>query len=155
MTATSSELYVTWVLSCADGQDHAITDEENTRVYRDRCGLPEAVCGHRVVAGSLAFPPGPRCLECEAVLRASTVAFDPDLEVVRSPRHRNRALCFVRRLFDRRIRSIFCHTVAQARRAEPDRGERVAAPVACRSVATHHRISDDRSAASAPVTRTE
>lgn len=155
MTALSNQLSVTWVLSCADGQDHAITDEENTRVYKDRSGLPEALCGHRVVAGSLTLPPGPRCPHCEAILRARATVFDPDLRMARRPRHRHRAPSFLRRLFPRPVRSASHRPGSRADRTAPDHGDPAAEPPTGGEVAVPPPVTAASGADSTPVTRTE
>ncbi|GAA4845691.1 hypothetical protein GCM10025787_29730 [Saccharopolyspora rosea] len=96
--AALTRLYYAWTLSCADGQDHAVADEEFLRAHREGSGLSEALCGHRVVPGPLAFPPGPRCQWCLRYLRARATMSDPDLRM----RHRRRRRRVpLRRLFAR------------------------------------------------------
>ncbi|GAA4849432.1 hypothetical protein GCM10025787_35410 [Saccharopolyspora rosea] len=155
MTASSTELTVAWVLSCADKHDHAITDEENAWFFQGRSDLPEALCGHRVVTGSLTLPPGPRCAHCEAIFRARSTLFDPDLRMARRPRPRRQAVTFLRRLLHRPVRSASRRSVSRARRSEADHGDRAADSPTVGAVAVPHPVPDPADAASAPATRTE
>jgi hypothetical protein len=53
--------------TCADGVDHAITDEE----FFAHRPEPEAVCGDVVVLAAMEAAPGPLCAGCRAVLQGA------------------------------------------------------------------------------------
>lgn len=66
-----------WVTCSADGHDHVVDE----RLLAHGGGRFPAVCGHHVLAASLAAPPGTACPMCLAVLRA------PDRSSRRRGRH--------------------------------------------------------------------
>lgn len=55
-----------WVTCSADGHDHAVDE----RLLAQGGGRFPAVCGHPVLAASLAAPPGTACPACLAVVRS-------------------------------------------------------------------------------------
>ncbi len=65
MSGQVERLYVTWMRSGADGQDHAVTDEQQARLH-EGLGFSEAFCGDLVVPVSLTNPPGRKCPRCLA-----------------------------------------------------------------------------------------
>ncbi|MGW3470445.1 hypothetical protein ACWDKQ_18750 [Saccharopolyspora sp. NPDC000995] len=115
MTLQDDRLYVTWVLSGADGQDHAVTDEEATRANHEGTGRAEAVCGHPVLTVSLTNPPGRKCSRCLAYLLARATLSDLDLRM--KPYHRrHRCTGLLRQLL---------RLPARPRYQTPDRAGRV------------------------------
>lgn len=80
-------LYVSWHRSDIDGRDHAVTDEEFSRGWRDALGRYEGLCGHVVLPTSMLVAPGRPCVRCRAFLAALTTL--PSVEQrLRPPRHR-------------------------------------------------------------------
>jgi hypothetical protein len=51
-----------WVTCCRDGREHAVRSSELDAGKAG--GRFLAVCGHTILPGSIASPPGPRCVRC-------------------------------------------------------------------------------------------
>ncbi|WP_290050085.1 hypothetical protein [Amycolatopsis solani] len=80
-------LYVSWHRSDIDGRDHAVTDEEFSRGWRDALGRYEGLCGHVVLPTSMLVAPGRPCARCRAFLAARRTL--PAVERrLHPPRHR-------------------------------------------------------------------
>jgi hypothetical protein len=88
---TPPRLYVMWYRCVADGHDHAVTDEEFARGVHRHEGRYEAVCGHRVLIGSVLAPPAPPCARCHAYLVARATLRQADERLGR-PHHRKPSL---------------------------------------------------------------
>jgi hypothetical protein len=70
-SSAAESLYVAWHRCVADGQDHAVTDEEFARGRQEHTqGRYAAVCGHVALVGSMLLPPGRVCARCHAYLVA-------------------------------------------------------------------------------------
>ncbi|WP_190823487.1 hypothetical protein [Saccharopolyspora pogona] len=131
MTAQAERLFVTWFRSGADGQEHAVTDEEAARAYHASADA-ESVCGHYVVPLSLTSPPGRKCPRCLAYLLARATLTDLDLRM--TPR---RIRFSFRRLFHRRSGRSVTSCAPRTDRPEPDHGGSAETPISGRA-AVHH-----------------
>ncbi|WP_263247219.1 hypothetical protein [Saccharopolyspora rosea] len=118
---TTERFGFAWTLSCVDGHDHVVSDEEFVRAYRDGSGLSEALCGHRVVPGPLFMPPGPRCAGCARVLHGRATLPDPELHLL-DRRSARRATAFLRRLVRHCRRAMPFPTPSRRGQASPHHG---------------------------------
>jgi hypothetical protein len=62
------------VTSTADGRDHLINEQAPAAGVALGHGRYLAICGHLVIAASLAAPPGTTCWDCETALHSTTIA---------------------------------------------------------------------------------
>ncbi|MFC5114684.1 hypothetical protein ACFPN7_12120 [Amycolatopsis halotolerans] len=139
-----ARLYVSWHRSQVDNHDHAVTDEEFARGWRDVRGQYEGICGHVVLTTSMLVAPGRTCESCNAYLLAlSTLStFEQRL----SPsRHRKASHL---RLAYRRILNAVASALGPDRGSSADNcprtpagaGRAPTAPV----LAGHHALRDER-----------
>jgi len=63
----SAQIHVAWLTNLTDEFDHAVTDEEFTRVRHDTPGRYQALCGYFVLPCSMLIPPSRPCPRCYTI----------------------------------------------------------------------------------------